>query len=426
MIPTPRLLAATIVITLASAVVYADTVESTSGIVVQGKVISRDSSFVVLEVQVGGKPVQRKYAIGQIRAITVDGMREVLQEPAPKTSPSSPAPKTPGAVSPAADTSSQQVEALIAEAGKTPPDWLTSTPLVYPKTLDLSWPQNPGGPWSNQKNVGQYIWDVINPNPGRWREGIKLVQHLMDTHANDSAYRARAAGAMGSMYHNLFQDYARAAYWWRQAPGRHDPVALAECYWRLGSKPMAVAQLNNFDAYVASIKLWGDMGELDRALALADDFADSHLAALAYMNAGDACRLAGNFPKALEYYREVLSIAPSNPKDKRTLNRAKASIDAIQLFDALDLAKVRDGTYSAASLGYEADIVVAVTVRAGRIEDVKVTKHREKQFYSALIDTPRQIIAKQSVNGVDATSHATLTSEAITNATAKALYSGMK
>jgi uncharacterized protein with FMN-binding domain len=56
-----------------------------------------------------------------------------------------------------------------------------------------------------------------------------------------------------------------------------------------------------------------------------------------------------------------------------------------------------------------------------RIVAVRVVKHSEKQFYSSLIDTPQRIIAKQSVKGVDTTSDATLTSEAIINATAKAL-----
>jgi uncharacterized protein with FMN-binding domain len=55
-----------------------------------------------------------------------------------------------------------------------------------------------------------------------------------------------------------------------------------------------------------------------------------------------------------------------------------------------------------------------------------VTKHREKQFYAAITDTPAQIIRKQSVKGIDATSRATITSEAIVTATAKALQSGMK
>jgi uncharacterized protein with FMN-binding domain len=53
-------------------------------------------------------------------------------------------------------------------------------------------------------------------------------------------------------------------------------------------------------------------------------------------------------------------------------------------------------------------------------------QHREKQYYSSLTDTPAKIIAKQGVKGVDSTSSATITSEAIINATAKALAKGAK
>jgi hypothetical protein len=58
-----------------------------------------------------------------------------------------------------------QVEALIAEAGRTPPAWWDSVQLNYPPTLDLSWRKTQG--WDNQRNVGQYIWDIVDPNPGR-------------------------------------------------------------------------------------------------------------------------------------------------------------------------------------------------------------------------------------------------------------------
>ena len=141
--------------------------------------------------------------------------------------------------------------------------------------------------------------------------------------------------------------------------------------------------------------------------------------------AGDACRLAGRFPQAVQYYERTIAL-PDDERNKRSKDRARASLEAIRLFDTLDVSKVADGTYGGSSLGYEAPVAVEVTVRAGRIDGVKVTEHKEKQFYAALTDTPRQIIAKQSVKGVDATSRATITSEAIINASAKALRDGMK
>ena len=90
------------------------------------------------------------------------------------------------------------------------------------------------------------------------------------------------------------------------------------------------------------------------------------------------------------------------------------------------LRRVPDGTYQASSPGYAGDVRIAVTVAGGRIQSVKVVHHQEKQFYSSLTETPQRIIEKQGVKGVDATSGATVTSEAIINATAKALWRGMR
>lgn len=145
------------------------------------------------------------------------------------------------------------------------------------------------------------------------------------------------------------------------------------------------------------------------------------------MYVADGFRQAGQLPQALAYYQRVLAIKPQGNQQQRvqkTQARAQASIDAIKLFDLAVPARVRNGSYTAASLGYEGPVEVTVMVAGGRIEDVRVTQHREKQFYAALTDTPAKIIAKQGVKGVDATSAATITSEAIINATAKALASG--
>ncbi len=329
-----------------------------------------------------------------------------------------------------------EVESLIAKVGKTPPDWWDSTPLAYPPTLDLSWPMRPEGPWNARKNVGQYIWDVINPNPGRWKEGIKLVNHLMIRHKDDPEKLVRAMETLGHMYHNLLEDWARAAFWWRTADrygGYVDSVGLAHCYWKLGSKEMAVEVLSeigpDYTRHGAVIKLWADMGEHDKALALAERKAADGMPTIAYLTAGDTCRLAGRYQEALAYYQKVLTAKEDVGREadvKKDRERAQASIQAIRLFDTLDVAQVADGVYTADSIAYAGPLYVAVTVKGGRIESIRVTKHEEKQFYSALTDTPNQIVKKQSVKGVDAVTGATMTSEAIINATAKALAGGMR
>jgi len=333
-----------------------------------------------------------------------------------------------------------EVEALIAKAGTTPPDWWDSVALNYPPTLNLTW-ADPGKQWNAQRNLGQYIWDIINPNPPRWREGVKLLHHVLTVNKDDPENLERTAEALATMYHNLLQDWERAAFWWRKTAqiGDYDiedfAIELSECNWKLGCKEMAAAALSPIKSDETGsgivIKLWSDMGEIEKALELAELQARNGMPYIGYLAAGDACRLAGRYQDALAYYQKVLAFR-YNPKAqgagfiKRNQERARASIEAIKVFDALDLSRIPDGTYKSNSPAYAGMLHVAVVVKSGRIESVKVTQHQEKQFYSSITDTTRQIIEKQSVKGVDMTSGATMTAEAIVNATAKALASGMK
>ena len=329
-----------------------------------------------------------------------------------------------------------EVDALIEQMGRTPPEWFEATALNFPQSLDLAWPEKPPGGWNNQKNVGQFVWDVINPNPGRWREGVRLMHHLLTLHRDDTARQARIMNTLGHMYHNLLEDHARAAFWWRKAGvdkssslNLQGGVRLAECYWQLGNKPMAVEALNRAPNHISKIKLWADMGETDKALQMARSAAPGNASDFIYLYAGDACRIAGRYPEALDWYQKVVALPkPAKPNGRldRSVNRAKASIEAIKLFELSDVSRVPDGVYKGNSLGYEAQVHVEVVVRMQRIESVKVTDHREKQFYASLTDTPRKIIEKQGVKGVDATSSATITSEAIIYGTAKALAGAMK
>ncbi len=335
-----------------------------------------------------------------------------------------------------------EVEAIIKQEGSKPPDWWDSVELKYPKSLDMSWPIRlpQGTPWNANRNVGQYIWDVINPNPSRWKEGIKLVNHLMILHKDDPAKVERSVDTLGRMFHDLLEDWARAAFWWRkseQMGGFAPPVKLAHCYWKLGSKEMAVEILLEMERYyvpeASEIRLWGEMGEVDKALELAESAAQEGWADESYLAAGDVCRQAGRYAQAATYYQKVLALpdlAPrghgNGPERDRPKERAQANLAAVKLFDALDLKRVPDGTYTSNSIAYAGQLYVEVSVRTGRIESVKVAKHEERQFYSAFTDTIRQIVSKQSIRGIDATTGATITSEAIINATAKALAAGMK
>ena len=321
---------------------------------------------------------------------------------------------------------------MIAAAGETPPDWFASTPLDYPKTLDLSWPlKPPTKDWQAQKNMGQYIWSVINENPGRWQSGIRLIHHVVTLHKDDRVLLTRDMKALGSAYFRLLQDYPRAAFWLQKANASVstvDGIRLAECYWRLGNRDMALGMLRGQRLNLGAIKLYGDMGEIDRALSLTKAFAKSNADYQANILAGDALRQAGRLDDAIEYYQRVIDSKRfrNEQYEKRFKARARESMETIRLYDQADVSKVADGTYQDSSTGYNGKLSVEVAVSGGRLESVKIIDHKEKQFYSSLKDTPEQLIKRQSVQGIDGTSGATITSQAIVNATAKALAKGTR
>lgn len=86
-------------------------------------------------------------------------------------------------------------------------------------------------------------------------------------------------------------------------------------------------------------------------------------------------------------------------------------------------AALRDGVYRGTARGYIDDIVVDVTVQQGVIESVEVVQHRENRPGRALIDLPARIVTTRGVDGVDAVTAATVTSDALKNAVRQALES---
>ena len=417
------------------------TLELLTGARVTGRILASDQQSVTLETVMGGRTHTRKYPLNRLLAVVKDEQRIVLNEsasPAPAARGSQPSGPSRSAATTGFNHSRAEIERLIEDMGRTPPDWWDATPLSYPKALDLAWPEKPPGNWNSQKNVGQYLWDVIYPNPNKWREGIRLIHFLLERHQDDAAKTERNMLSLGRLYYLLLQDHARAAFWWRKAgvergPNRPESVYLADCYWRLGSKPMALEYLNRMSRSgvpISAIKQLADMGETRTALQLAEVAARGGYADQAYLYAGDACRIEGQFEQAIGYYGKVLNIEPRGSEGEvnriqRAQARARTNIEAIRVFDRLDLARIPDGKYRGTAPAYGGVLEVEVTVEDGRLQEVRVVRHEEKQYYAAMDETPRKILQKQGLAGVDATSGATITSEAIINATAKALSSAL-
>jgi uncharacterized protein with FMN-binding domain len=170
------------------------------------------------------------------------------------------------------------------------------------------------------------------------------------------------------------------------------------------------------------------MGEIDAALQVTQAYSKSNVSNQAFLLCGDALRRAGRTDEAIQYYQRVGDSTRFRDKEyeDRFKGRARDSIEATRIYDQLDVSKVADGTFRANAIGYAGRMDIEVRVRAGRVQSVKVTSHKEKRHYGALTDIPDTIIGRQSIKGIDATSGATVTSQAIVNATAKALARGTK
>ncbi|MCG3179995.1 MAG: hypothetical protein BIFFINMI_02349 [Phycisphaerae bacterium] len=436
----------------------ADTVEMDDGRVLNGKVIDQTESRVTFMVDYGGGVTSKtmlsrehivKLTIGDAPAPQPPAHEPAEQpgdggdEPVTKHDPApvKPEPPVTPTTPPTGTRGRTQADVLaeIDKAGKTPPAWWNDVQLVVPQGLDLTW-QKPQG-WNASKYISQYIWDIINPNQSRWQEGVKLLHHVVATNKNDSAKLRQSAAAVAGMYQRLLCDWARAAWWWQKtrelgALNGGETEQLAECYFKLGSRQMAVDLLNRSPFYTTrGIKLWASMGDVDKALQLVKRMADDYSrnpgdevaaasAAYAYVIGGDVCRGAGRIPQAVDFYNKVLSVKPIG-KRAGGINgshaRAQGNLDAIRLFDNFDLSKVPDGAYRNHHRGYAGEVEIEVVVKAGRIESVKVVDHHEKQYYASIANTTQRIVEKQSVRGIDTTAGATITCDAIINATAKAL-----
>ncbi|MHB9138104.1 MAG: 4Fe-4S binding protein, partial [Victivallaceae bacterium] len=90
--------------------------------------------------------------------------------------------------------------------------------------------------------------------------------------------------------------------------------------------------------------------------------------------------------------------------------------------------RYKDGVYTGKAKGYDTskDISVQITVKNGRIINVKVLECCDDSPQSALTDIPNRIIAAQSTEKIDAVTGATFTSKGIMNAVKNALAAAPK
>jgi len=434
-------------------IALADEIVLTNGIRLRGKIVKETAESVTIEAKMGRRTRSMTWPLKKVRSITIDGERRVLNEGGARTRRARPKPEESeekisetGAErkeSQAEETESarpkrtkSEVDALIKEAGRTPPDWWDSVELKYPRTLRMDWPQpRKGEKWTPSKYPGQYVISVINPNQSRWREGARLFHHMLTVNKSNRSALAKTMDRLGHIYGNLLGDYPRAAFWWRAAEKTgmataHVTLCLANCYWQLGSKDLAKGRLRRISgANTTVIKLWSEMGDLNKALSLAKTAARGRFPQGAWFAAGNACRSHERYDDAIEYYEKIVAMRATGKRAEginRFKRRAREAIQTIKVFEALDLSKIADGAYRGSADAFRGNLEVEVNVQSGRIESVRVTQHKEDWFYTSLTTIPARIVEAQGLKGVDAVTGATYTSVAIVNAAANALGRAMR
>ncbi len=139
---------------------------------------------------------------------------------------------------------------------------------------------------------------------------------------------------------------------------------------------------------------------------------------------GDVYAGLGNTEKATERYRAAIELFPKvmvqnfRPLAQRHARKTAAKLELLT-GKTLDISKLADGVYRGTSIGYGGPLDVAVTLKGGRITDIKV-EHKERIDQGASKIAPQQIIERQALK-VDAISGATVTLQAIVEATYRAL-----
>lgn len=83
----------------------------------------------------------------------------------------------------------------------------------------------------------------------------------------------------------------------------------------------------------------------------------------------------------------------------------------------------KDGSYTGKAQGKEGEIEVSVKVSGGKIANVEVVKHEdtEAMMLGVIDNIVPEIIEKQTADGIDAVTGATLSSTGVLNATKQAL-----
>ena len=276
---------------------------------------------------------------------------------------------------------------------KVPPEWLEGQTVHYDMTK----------PW---KEARLHVRKLLSE--GKNREAVKI------SYVYHSEKRGSPDGHEYPMYLFLGGEHVWAA---KVCAERHrtprkgyvfETNALASIHVKFGEHAEAIKLLRSgFDP----ARLPDPPQRLMAMAGLHDALGD------AYADKDDRAKATEHYQKAMEHYGKAKPRYGRHLLPRRVA-KVQAKLDLLGR-EALDISKLRDGVYRGQSLGYGKPVHAAVTVKGGRITGIGL-RHEEKIEQGATKSVPRQIIERQSLD-VDAVTGATVTVQAIVEATYRAL-----
>jgi uncharacterized protein with FMN-binding domain len=134
----------------------------------------------------------------------------------------------------------------------------------------------------------------------------------------------------------------------------------------------------------------------------------------------------GDLAKAREHYAAAMRLYPMSDQPygrhllARHVAKVKTKLDLLAM-QSLATTRLRDGAFTGKAMGYsdKKDLEVTVTIRTGKIADVRV-QHEEKIELNAAKIIPQRMVEKQSLQ-VDGVTGATVTCQGIVEGAFQAL-----
>ena len=263
----------------------------------------------------------------------------------------------------------------------------------------------------------QVQYDTNRP----WQDARLEVRRLLSLNKNREAIKLTVLyvrkGDIGdgheyAMYLYMGGEYAWAVQEYRKRLASrpqgftHEYLCLAACYRHFGRYAEALALLE-----VALQRLPDPPWRIAQEADIHDYLGDLHAE-------------MGSVAQATQHYQKAIALYPTSnqPYGRHLLHRRAAKVQTkldLLAVQAIESGALRDGTYTGRSLGYVGDVTVTITIRAGRIIDVRV-QHEEKIDQRATMIIPQRIVARQSLK-VDGITGATVTYDAIIDGALQAI-----